>query len=124
MPRFALLHHRTPPNANKPDHYDLLLEDGQVLKTFTLWQFPEVNQPITALADFDHRPVYLDYEGPISGNRGEVTQADQGTFEWIVREAKRIEIQVAGRKLIGRLTLETQDLSSGDGGGEGTSATS
>ena len=124
MPRFALLHHRTPPGADKPDHFDLLLEDGEVLKTFTLWQFPKVSQSIAAEADFDHRLVYLDYEGPVSNNRGEVTQADQGTFAWIVRETDRIEIELAGRQLTGRLTLEIQDLSSGSGGGAGASATS
>ncbi|GAA4435418.1 DNA polymerase ligase N-terminal domain-containing protein [Bremerella cremea] len=122
MPRFAILHHRTPSHACKPDHYDLLLEDGDVLKTFTLWEFPLVNEPTDAIPDFDHRMMYLDYEGPISGDRGEVTQADRGSFAWVIREANQIEVELAGATLVGRLIMRLQD-SEMPGAGEASSAT-
>lgn len=111
MPRFAILHHITPVDAEKPDHYDLLLEDGDVLKTFTLESFPSVDTSATAVADFDHRMIYLDYEGPISNNRGEVTQADSGTFSWITRQADQITVQLQGKRLVGQFTLKIQDSS-------------
>ncbi len=122
MPRFVLLHHQTPSHAAKPDHYDLMLEEGDVLKTFTLWQLPDLSVPVTALEDFDHRRAYLDYEGPISNDRGKVSQADAGTFVWILREAERIEVELAGRHLQGKLILDVQPDSAG--GEDSDSATS
>ena len=99
-----------------------MLEDGDVLKTFTLWEFPGVNEIVQAEPDFDHRLVYLDYEGPISRNRGEVRQADAGTFAWIVRGDDRMEVELAGKRLQGTLRLE---IHSGETGGTGSgSATS
>ena len=51
-----------------------MLEAGDVLKTWALPQPPQpgVEMECTALAD--HRLAYLDYEGPLSGNRGAVTR--------------------------------------------------
>lgn len=118
MPRFAILHHITPADAEKPDHYDLLLEDGDVLKTYTLWSFPSVGMPATAIADFDHRMIYLDYEGPISDNRGEVTRADEGTFSWIIRQDDMITVHLQGQRLQGRLILEVQDSEGGSSIGD------
>ena len=39
-------------------------------------------RPVDAEASFDHRLVYLDYEGPVSGDRGRVRRVDAGTFAW------------------------------------------
>ncbi|RCS46087.1 hypothetical protein DTL42_16505 [Bremerella cremea] len=122
MPRFVILHHQTPSHAAKPDHYDLMLEDGEVLKTFTLWQLPDLSGPVAALADFDHRREYLEYEGPVSNDRGHVTQADAGTFAWILREANRIEVQLAGLRWQGVLSLELQDDSTGKTGSASTTS--
>lgn len=116
MPRFAILHHVTRTDAEKPDHYDLLLEDGDVLKTYTLWNFPSVGVPATAIPDFDHRMIYLDYEGPISGNRGEVTRADEGTFSWIIRQDDLVTVHLQGERLQGRLILEVQDSTGPEAG--------
>jgi len=119
MPRFAILHHVTPAEAEKPNHYDLLLEDGDILKTYTLADFPSVGMPVTATPDFDHRLIYLDYEGPISDNRGEVTRADEGTFNWIIRQDDLITVHLIGGRLQGRLILEIQDSTGGsEAGGE------
>jgi len=38
---------------------------------------------VTATALPDHRKEYLEYEGPVSGNRGSVKRVDQGKFELI-----------------------------------------
>lgn len=106
MPRFVLLHHKTPPGAAKPDHFDLMLEVGTVLKTWTVWTFPEVARPNRAVADFDHRLAYLDYEGPISGNRGEVSRADSGTYTLLSQDSEHVRIEVQGKRLQGTLVLE------------------
>lgn len=122
MPRYVILHHKTPSGFAKPSHFDLMLEDGDVLKTFTLWQFPSVAEVAQAEPDFDHRLAYLDYEGPVSRNRGEVTQADTGTFTWIVRESDRLEVELTGKHLQGTLRVEIHSEETG-GAGSG-SATS
>jgi len=120
MPRFAILHHTTPADAEKPDHYDLLLEDEEILKTYTLEEFPAVGAVVTATANFDHRLIYLDYEGPISGGRGEVTRADEGTFSWIIRQDDLITVHLQGERLQGRLIVEVHGWS--DGGGKESSS--
>ncbi|MCS7159009.1 MAG: DNA polymerase ligase N-terminal domain-containing protein [Gemmatales bacterium] len=73
--RFVLLHHDWP-----YPHYDLMLEWQGVLKT---WRTPEIPKPgriLTIEAIGDHRLAYLDYEGPVSGNRGTVRRVDNGTY--------------------------------------------
>lgn len=106
MPRFVLLHHKTPPGAAKPDHFDLMLESGAILKTWTVWEFPHLDRPNRAMADLDHRLAYLDYEGPISGNRGEVSRADWGTYTLLQQEEERVTIELQGECLQGKLVLE------------------
>jgi hypothetical protein len=77
MPRFVLLEHDHP----RP-HWDLMLEAGSVLWT---WRLPQVPSPPCTLPVErlpDHRLLYLDYEGPVSGARGTVRRVLSGTFEW------------------------------------------
>src|SRR6185437_4307487 len=61
MSRFVLLEHDHPEL-----HWDLMLESGAVLRTWRLTAPPCGGEVITAMASFDHRALYLDYEGPIS----------------------------------------------------------
>lgn len=74
MPRFVILEHDHPVL-----HWDLLLEAGDVLHTWRLVAPPGA-EPIEATALGDHRRMYLDYEGPVSGQRGTVRRHDAGTF--------------------------------------------
>lgn len=106
MPRFVILHHKTPPGAAKPDHFDLMLEAGDVLKTYTVWEFPTLGRPVPALPDFDHRLEYLDYEGPVSRGRGEVSRAESGTFTLLSQDEARLTIEVRGQRLQGTLILQ------------------
>jgi DNA polymerase ligase (LigD)-like protein len=101
MPRFVLLEHDHPLL-----HWDLMLECGAVLRTWRLAAPPRPGQRIAATATFDHRLVYLDYEGPISGNRGRVIRRESGTFTWRVREPTRITVHLDGGQLRGLLRLE------------------
>ena len=53
----------------------------------------------------DHGLAYLDYEGPVSGQRGSVRRREQGLFEWTIREADKLEARVDGIALKSRLQL-------------------
>ena len=53
----------------------------------------------------DHRLMYLDYEGPVSGNRGNVVQWDRGTFVWITAQEDCVAVLLRGEKASGRLKL-------------------
>ena len=96
MPRFAILEHDYPIL-----HWDFLLEDGDALLTWRLSAPLESGAVLNALKTFDHRRLYLDYEGPVSGSRGAVTRWDGGTFEWEVREPDRIAVRLQGARLQG-----------------------
>lgn len=75
MPRYVILEHDYPVL-----HWDLLLEFGEVLKAWRLREKPEAGKTIDAEASFDHRLMYLDYEGPVSGERGNVIRWDWGEY--------------------------------------------
>jgi hypothetical protein len=53
----------------------------------------------------DHRLLYLDYEGPVSGGRGTVARVDGGTFTWEIDYPEHLTVRVAGTRFAGRLTL-------------------
>ena len=74
MPRFVILQHETDAGS----HYDLMLEVGGVLKTWSLSEPPEADREVACKSLPDHRLAYLDYEGPISGGRGSVTRLGSG----------------------------------------------
>ncbi len=73
--RYAILLH----TGHGADHYDLLFETspGSALATWRSPVWPlENGTPLTSLPD--HRPVYLDYEGPVSNGRGTVRRVASG----------------------------------------------
>ncbi len=95
MPRFVILTHDWP-----TPHWDLLLEAGDALLSWRLLAEPSAGATIPAERNADHRKMYLDYEGPVSGNRGTVTRWDSGTFEWI---EKRIAARLNGSRITGTI---------------------
>jgi hypothetical protein len=101
MPRFVILEHDWPTL-----HWDFLLETGSVLRAWRLLAEPTPGKAVPAEANADHRVLYLDYEGPVSGDRGNVRRWDAGTFEWIADDPERIEIVLRGGKLVGRCLIE------------------
>lgn len=86
--RFVILNHQAPQRdetSSSPsleDHFDLMFatSNSDRLTTFALAQIPALNQTIAFTPLSDHRAEYLTYEGPISDNRGEVTQHATGTW--------------------------------------------
>jgi hypothetical protein len=101
MPRFVVLTHDHPVL-----HWDLMLEQGGFLRTWRLVRPPDEASQNDAEALPDHRRAYLDYEGPVSGDRGMVARWDAGTYETVESTNDRIVIQLAGRKLSGVASLE------------------
>lgn len=98
--RFAILEH-----THQGIHWDFLVEDGDALRTWA------VDAPIVADADLParalppHRRVYLDYEGPISGDRGTVLRFDAGTCRVLTWDEDHARIELFGRQLVGLVEL-------------------
>lgn len=107
MPRFVCLRHECPPEVGKPSHWDLMLEDDGALLTWSLLELPAPGGLATFATRLDdHRIEYLDYEGPLSGERGSVSRVDAGEFRWIERTDQRMVVSLAGRQLLGTLTAQ------------------
>lgn len=106
MPRFVILEHDWPAR-----HWDFLLEAGPVLRAWRLLAEPGPGRAVPAEPNFDHRPLYLDYEGPLSGGRGAVRRWDAGTFDWVADEPGRVEVELRGAKVSGRCAAEGDQCS-------------
>lgn len=100
MPRFAILTHDHP-----FWHWDVLLEKEAVLRAWRVLSSPDSDGPLTAEALPDHRTVYLDYEGPVSGNRGEVRQWDSGEYSLVAESESELIVELNGRRLCGKFRL-------------------
>lgn len=94
MSRFVVLEHDWP-----AVHWDLLLESGPVLKAWRLLAEPGPGRAVPAIPNSDHRLLYLDYEGPLTGDRGRVRRWDAGTFEGELTD--EWHVQLTGRRLSG-----------------------
>ncbi len=111
MQRYVILRHDHPEL-----HWDLMLENKGVLQTWRLNQLPLIDPvsdqtsiDLPAEAIPDHRIEYLDYEGPVSGARGDVKQWDRGTFSLLERKSDLIVALVTGEELAGQVTLKKTD---------------
>lgn len=110
MPRFAILTHDHPSL-----HWDFLLEQGESCLTWRLLKSPDSLGEIPAEAIADHRLLYLDYEGPVSGNRGTVKRWDAGTFEWLspiellASNFAHCEVSLSGQRFSGTARINVRD---------------
>lgn len=102
MPRFVVLTHTYP-----EWHWDFMLEQAGVLRTWRLLASPDEQRSAAELLP-DHRLAYLDYEGPVSGNRGEVRRWDRGEYALVDESETRLEIRLKGAILNGTVFLEQQ----------------
>ncbi len=111
----AVLWHSPPQGSAEPGHFDLLLEPPQPLpapdagRLWTArlllapadWAAAE-SFPLTETAP--HRRVYLTYEGPVPGGRGEVKRVDGGTARALAWDANGMVLAMDLRQFQGRLT--------------------
>jgi hypothetical protein len=100
MPRFVILEHDHPTL-----HWDLMLEVGEMLRTWRLARAPEGAQVIPAKALGDHRRLYLEYEGPVSDNRGSVRRWEAGTYVMEEESADRLAVTLVGARGNGEAIL-------------------
>lgn len=100
MPRYVVLTHDHPFL-----HWDLMLECGERLRTWRLLEAPAPETLVRAEALADHRLLYLDYQGPVSGGRGEVRRWDAGTYALSAESADALDLEMAGEVLRGRAEL-------------------
>lgn len=120
MPRYALLRHECPPDYKKPSHWDFMVERSGVLLTWEVRELPKLwgealavsasdaaAVPVFPLAD--HRLAYLDYEGPISEGRGNVTRCDRGNYQLLDQDRAMLEVRLYDGKLCGLVKLTCDD---------------
>jgi hypothetical protein len=125
MPSFVLLYHDCPPNYERPSHWDLMLESGDVLCTWALERLPRdwqaahsrtaaiysncpalaVDNSVAALRLGDHRRDYLQLEGPLSGDRGAVTRIASGSYHSESESSDSWRIVLASTDLSTRIWL-------------------
>ena len=86
-------------------HWDFMLEYEAALRTWRLALSPVRAGAIAAEAIADHRLAYLDYEGPVTGNRGTVTALDRGEYLPVVNDGDIVEVELRGDKFKGRARL-------------------
>src|SRR5258706_9114820 len=89
-----------------------MIEHGGVLWTWSLDKLPAVGITGQAQALPDHRLAYLDYEGPLTGNRGSVERVEQGEYELLERSQMRVLIRLVGKTIRGILELHRTEESS------------
>jgi hypothetical protein len=78
--------------------------DEHRLATWSLRELPagwpgaaaDGSAEVDAVALADHRAAYLDYEGPISGDRGAVSRIAAGDLTWSEASERRIACELRG----------------------------
>jgi hypothetical protein len=125
MPRFVLLYHDCPPGYERPSHWDLMLEAGDSLETWSLFALPRgwaaghtatksrfPNCPPLAKSDAvaaeplaAHRLAYLEYEGPVREGRGEVMRVSFGNFSNLRQSDDERRLDLRGNPVGGELVL-------------------
>jgi hypothetical protein len=92
--RWVLLRHARGDSV----HFDWLIEPapGEALVSFRLHALPRLGERELLSAELapDHRPIYLDFEGPIQGRRGTVTRVARGTCDIIRLDERRLEARL------------------------------
>lgn len=67
--------------VSRGSHFDLMFETAAGLLTWAVDRLPVIGQPPQpALSLPLHRAAYLDYEGPVSGDRGSVRRVQAGIY--------------------------------------------
>ncbi len=111
---FVFLEHQYPPPQEADNHWDLMFEGGDGLVTFATEPVLISGSSCRARLLPLHRLAYLDYEGPISNNRGRVRRLDRGNYRQIEQAGPGLKIEISGQLFVGRLVL--QPLSDQDDG--------
>jgi len=112
MPRFVILRHETPPGYPRPTHFDLMLEWGEMLRTWACQAMPTSGATLFADELAAHRREYLDYEGEVSAGRGSVTRAAAGEFDLLENTPDLVRVRLHSPQLRGTLRLAPAEADS------------
>lgn len=101
--------------AARPSHWDLMVENGDSLLTWELETLPEAvtgGQPLPWLARRlpDHRYVYLDYEGMLSGGRGQVARVAGGMADVLSDRHGGWRCRLRSATLVADIALEVSEV--------------
>ncbi len=101
--RFVILHH----TGFGRDHYDLMIEQSENLATWQLYHdLRELPQDsVEAIRLGDHRKFYLDYEGLVSGGRGDVRRVSSGTCEILHWSPQKCSVRLISESFNGFFEL-------------------
>jgi hypothetical protein len=112
MPRFVILRHELPGSQRGRVHWDFMLEQGEMLRTWALHEEPGAGAEIRAEVLADHRALYLDYEGPISGDRGTLFRWDKGQYDVLRSTPESVVVELRGDRLTGTAALRAETVGS------------
>lgn len=91
--RFVVLRHDPGPASRRSDepHFDWMFDGGESLRTWATCPIDRFDLEFDVQCDGlpDHRRDYLDYEGPVSDQRGNVTRVMTGHFDLIESTDRR-----------------------------------
>jgi len=84
-----------------------MLEEGDSLHTWQLLRDPAdaASFPIPAVRIGDHRKAYLEYEGRVGGDRGDVRRIDRGPLHILEFTGDQCRFRADGRCLAGEYAL-------------------
>jgi len=104
--RFVILHH----SGYGRDHWDLMLEQSQSLATWKVYHEPGnlTKGAIEVFRIVDHRKAYLDYEGPVSDNRGEVRRVYAGTYILLQKSEDSWQVRLKADNIAGEYEMTCQ----------------
>jgi len=106
MPDYVILHHQFPDRGGEPSHWDVMFQVDDVLLTWAVDEIPRPGLRTAARALDDHRVEYLDYSGPVSGNRGEVSPLGRGSYQGDPSRTSSFSLQLQGGPFCGLIQLE------------------
>ena len=90
------------------------MQRGEVLRSWRLlespdrWRSAAESAGLSAESIGEHRLLYLDYEGPVSRERGRVARWDLGQVEWLAESETSVRLRLSGSRLVGELTLDRE----------------
>ena len=104
MPKFVIHEHV----VDSESHWDLMLEQGDTLAT---WRVPVApfewaGEIVRCRKSFDHRDIYLTYQGEITGGRGEVRIVASGQYQPIDVKEDYWQVSLNGEIVNGVLKLK------------------
>jgi hypothetical protein len=83
-----------------------MLEGDDALLTWSIKAIPGEGQSVVAQRLADHRSIYLEYEGPVSDNRGQVKRWDAGTYETLLTSEHEVVVRIGGNQLNGVFSFQ------------------